>query len=227
MYNGMLDSRFWICRFWAKRQDMLADLKFEEHLEYYLTTGSLKNTCNTETSNTLSPSSRCASSIRPGPRLIGHLLSDNFVLRSMRSAHTALFKFHVTDIIGFRWFYAFKQRPQYNLSFQKRTENTLRMLKQPEPHNAHGYPDPPTRPQLARWVKAGWENVTTTVIMCCLIRCGITRKCDYSANVRAQHGQDGVKVSPVIADLVAAEDVFSVRSIFVPSGGACNCGRTI
>lgn len=89
------------------------------------------------------------------------------------------------------------------------------MLKQPL--NARGYPDPPTRPQLAKWVKAGWENVTATVIMRCFIRCGITRKCDYSADIRAQHGLDSVKVSPVIADLVANEDDFSARSVFVPN----------
>ena len=99
-----------------------------------------------------------------------------------------------------------------------RDENTLRMLKQPL--NARGYPDPPTRPQLARWVKAGWENVTETVIMRCFIRCGITRKCDYAADVRARHGLDGVKVSPVIADLVAAEDDFDSRSIFIPKDSA-------
>jgi hypothetical protein len=29
---------------WAKRQDMLADLKFEDYLEYYLTTGSVQST---------------------------------------------------------------------------------------------------------------------------------------------------------------------------------------
>ena len=89
------------------------------------------------------------------------------------------------------------------------------MLKQPL--NARGYPDPPTRPQLAKWVKAGWENVTATVIMRCFIRCGITRKYDYSADIRAQHGLDSVKVSPVIADLVANEDDFSARSVFVPN----------
>ncbi len=38
--------------------------------------------------------------------------------------------------------------------------------------------------------------------------------------MRAQHGLDGVKVRPVIADLVAAEDVFSVRYIFVPNDDA-------
>ncbi len=37
------------------------------------------------------------------------------------------------------------------------------------------------------------------------IRCGILHKCDYSADVRAQHGIDGMKVSPVIVDLVAGE----------------------
>ena len=53
---------------WAKRRDMLADLKFEEHLEYYVTSGNLKNTRNQDKSNPLSPTSRRASSIRPGPR---------------------------------------------------------------------------------------------------------------------------------------------------------------
>jgi hypothetical protein len=53
---------------WAKRQDILAELKFEEQFEYYLTNGSLKNTRNTDKSNPLSPSSRRASSMRPGPR---------------------------------------------------------------------------------------------------------------------------------------------------------------
>ena len=56
--------------------------------------------------------------------------------------------------------------------------------------------------------------------MRCFIRCGITRKCDYPADVRAQHGLDSVKVSPVIADLVAAEDDFSAQSIFVPNDAA-------
>ena len=69
-------------------------------------------------------------------------------------------------------------------------------------------------------MKMGWENVTATVIMRCFIRCGITRKCDYSAEVRAQHGLDSVKVSPVIADLVADEENFSARSVFVPNDGA-------
>ena len=55
-------------RNWAKRQDLLADIKFEEHVEHYVSNGSLKNIRNEGTSNPLSPSSQRASSLRPGPR---------------------------------------------------------------------------------------------------------------------------------------------------------------
>jgi hypothetical protein len=100
-------------------------------------------------------------------------------------------------------------------------ENTLRMPTQPL--NARGYPDPPSRPQIAKWVKAGWENVTSTIIMRCFIRCGLLRKCD-PAHVRAAHGLDKVKVSPVIADLVIDEDLISAQTIYVPADDAPHLG---
>ncbi len=56
--------------------------------------------------------------------------------------------------------------------------------------------------------------MTATVMIRCFISCGILE------HVNVTHGLDGVKVSPVIADLVAAEDDFSVRSIFVPNDDA-------
>ncbi len=77
-------------------------------------------------------------------------------------------------------------------------------------------PDPPSRPQLTHWVKAGFENATPTVIMRCFIRCRVTRKCDYPAHVRAEHGLDGVKVNPIIADLVANEGCVSAETVFLP-----------
>ena len=99
-----------------------------------------------------------------------------------------------------------------------RDENTLRMLKMPL--NARGYPDPPSRPQLARWVKEGFDKVTPTIIMRCFIKCGTTRKCDYPAHVRKEHGLDSVRISPIIADLVADETDTTEQTVFNPSNEA-------
>ncbi len=43
-----------------------------------------------------------------------------------------------------------------------RDQNTLRVLSQPL--NERGYPDPPSRPLLAKWVRDGWDLVTPTII---------------------------------------------------------------
>ncbi len=47
-------------------------------------------------------------------------------------------------------------------------------------------------------------------------RCGLVRKYDYPAHVRAAHGPDHVQVSPVIADLVMDESQISEHTIFMP-----------
>jgi hypothetical protein len=49
-------------------------------------------------------------------------------------------------------------------------------------------------------------------------------KCDYPAHVRAAHGLDKVKVSPVIADLVIDEDLISAQTICVPADDAPHLG---
>jgi len=86
------------------------------------------------------------------------------------------------------------------------------MIKQPL--NIRGYPDPPTRPQIAKWVADGWSMVTDTVIMRCAIRCGVTRVSDYSPEIVRKHELDKVKISPVIADLVAGDTSTTEEAIF-------------
>ncbi len=49
-----------------------------------------------------------------------------------------------------------------------------------------------------------------------LLPCRIKCKCDYQAHIRAQHGLDGVKLSPDISDFVSDEDHISAEAIFIP-----------
>jgi hypothetical protein len=90
-----------------------------------------------------------------------------------------------------------------------------------QPLTRRGYADPQSRQQIAKWVEEGWEDVTSTIIMRCFIRCGLVRKCDYPAHVRAAHGLDQVKVSLVIAGLIMDESQISAEhTIFMPNDEA-------